>query len=225
MYTFTPMLAPTTLSAATTTFPSFNTLTLGRSAHAIELLVVPTAPHVHASTDLKAHCFEYLANLLLEHSSLYSSNELIATFEHIPGSTYNARLKSTIICSSICSTFFQLDNLISLGFCTHLGVAITGLITTNPATHPAGLFYFAVHSTITPATIDAHITIPSFIVEFWLALPQTLPTIPALANATDPCNLSGHQFTTPTKSAKPAAPSVQTATDLTTMDSATLAGL
>jgi hypothetical protein len=76
------------MSAATTTF---TTLTLGRSAHAIELLV-PTAPPIHTSSDLKARCFNYLADLLLEHSFLYSSAELIAAFSHIPGSTYNATL-------------------------------------------------------------------------------------------------------------------------------------
>ena len=71
------------MSAATTTF---TTLALGGSAHAIELLV-PTAPPIHVSSNLKARCFDYLADLLLEHSSLYSSAELIAAFGHIPGST------------------------------------------------------------------------------------------------------------------------------------------
>jgi hypothetical protein len=83
---------------------------------------MPTAPPVHVSDDLKAHCFDYLA--LLERLSLYNSTELITAFEHITSSTYNATLESATIFSSICSTFFLLDNFISLGFRTHLGVAI-----------------------------------------------------------------------------------------------------
>ena len=99
-YTLTPLLAYPNMSVATTTSPSFVTLTLGCSCHAIELLV-PTAPPVHATSDLKARCFDYLADLLLEHSSFYSSAELIAAFGHIPGNTYNATLESSTICSLI----------------------------------------------------------------------------------------------------------------------------
>jgi hypothetical protein len=73
----TSMSAPPTLSA-------FSILTLGRSVNAIKLFV-PPAPAVHAAADLKARCFDFLANLLLEHSLLYSSAELIAAFSHIPG--------------------------------------------------------------------------------------------------------------------------------------------
>jgi hypothetical protein len=79
------MSATTNRSTGTT----FTTLSLGRSANAIALLV-PTAPPVHDPADLKACCFNYLANLLLEHAPLYSSAELIAAFNHIPSSTYNA---------------------------------------------------------------------------------------------------------------------------------------
>jgi hypothetical protein len=81
-------------------------LTLDRSVNAIELLV-PPAPAVHATAGLKARCFNFLADLLLEHSLLYSSAELIAAFSHIPGSSYNAALESAAICASIHSTFLM----------------------------------------------------------------------------------------------------------------------
>ena len=64
-------------------------LTLGRSANAIELLV-PIAPAVHDATDLKARAFDFLSDLLCQHAEQYSSAELIAACNHIPGSSYNA---------------------------------------------------------------------------------------------------------------------------------------
>ena len=97
------MSATTTGSAGTT----FTMLSLGPSANAIDLLV-PAAPPVHAAADLKGRCFDYLANLLLEHAPLYSSAELIAAFNHIPGITYNAAIESASICSEIRSAFSEL---------------------------------------------------------------------------------------------------------------------
>jgi hypothetical protein len=90
---------PTSMSASSTSsspMTAFTGLNLGRSANAIELLV-PPAPAVHAAPDLKARCFDFLADLLLEHSALYSSAELIAAFGHIPGSSYNATLEAADI--------------------------------------------------------------------------------------------------------------------------------
>ena len=216
-HTFNPILAYTNMSAATTTF---TTLTLGRTAHAIELLV-PTAPPVHASSDLKARCFDYLADLLLEHSSLYSSAELIAAFGHIPGSTYNATLESSTICSSIRSAFYQLPNLVGLGFRDHLGSPVTTSITANPTTRPAGISYFAFRSTVTPATIDSRILLPSFTIEFWLALPQTLLVA---AQPTPATNLLD-QFTTPAKTPPPPRPPKTTAVDLQLLEATALAAL
>ena len=79
---------------------AFLCLTLGRSANAIDLLV-PPAPPIHAATDLKARCFDFLSDLLLEHSLLYSSAELIAAFGHIPSSSYNASLEASDCCVAI----------------------------------------------------------------------------------------------------------------------------
>jgi hypothetical protein len=82
--------------------------------NAIELLV-PPAPAVHTIANLKARCFDFLANLLCKHSLLYSSAELIVAFNHVPGSSYNATLESAaIFCASIRSTFFNGDNLVGL---------------------------------------------------------------------------------------------------------------
>jgi hypothetical protein len=64
---------------------------IGRSANAIDLFV-PPAPAVHASADLKARSFDFLADLLQSHSALHSSAELIAAFNHVPSSSYNAAL-------------------------------------------------------------------------------------------------------------------------------------
>jgi hypothetical protein len=113
------MSATPTSSSASGATSAFTTLVLGRSANAIDLLV-PTAPPVHAATDLKARCFDYLSDLLSEHSTLYSSAELIAAFGYIPGSSYNAALESATICSSVRSAFFKIDNLV--GFRDHQGV-------------------------------------------------------------------------------------------------------
>jgi hypothetical protein len=61
------------LTLASSVAASRNTLvplTLGRSANAIELLV-PTAPAVHDARDLKARCFDFMSDLLLEHAVQY----------------------------------------------------------------------------------------------------------------------------------------------------------
>jgi hypothetical protein len=76
-------------------------LTLGRSANAIELLV-PTAPAIHDAPDLKARCFDFMSDLLLEHAVQYSSTKLIAVCNHIPGSTYNANQEAATITNRRC---------------------------------------------------------------------------------------------------------------------------
>jgi hypothetical protein len=58
------------MPAPTASSPAFLTLTLGRSANAIKLSVLP-APAVHAVGDLKAHSFDFLADLLASHAGLY----------------------------------------------------------------------------------------------------------------------------------------------------------
>jgi hypothetical protein len=89
------------MSAPASSTTAFTSLVLGRSANAIELLV-PPAPAVQDATDLKARCFDFLAGLLIEHSSLYSSAELlIAAFSHIPNSSFNASLEAADICKTI----------------------------------------------------------------------------------------------------------------------------
>ena len=55
---------PATSSAVNAAGTAFVTLSLGRSANAIDLLV-PTAPAVHEAADLKARCFDYLSDLPL----------------------------------------------------------------------------------------------------------------------------------------------------------------
>jgi hypothetical protein len=151
-------------------------LTLGHSANAIALLV-PTAPAVHDAPDLKAHCFNFMSDLLLEHAVQYSSAELIATCNHIPGSSYNANQEATTICSSIHSAFFTFTNLTDLGFRDHQGRPITTPITVDPTTCPTGITYFAFRSTVDPSTIDTRIMKSSITIEFWLALPQTILTV------------------------------------------------
>ncbi len=198
---FTTMSAPPTSSAAATARSStaFVVLALGRSANAIDLFV-PPAPAVHASADLKARSFDFLADLLQSHSALYSSAELIAAFNHIPSSSYNAALESSSICSGISSAFFHVDNLVGLGFRNHLGAPIATAITTDISTRPADIAYFAFRSTVDPSALDPRIsTIPALSIEFWLALPQSSirPTPP-----TGPFDSAPNRqlaFDTPTK--------------------------
>jgi hypothetical protein len=51
---------------------------------------------------------------------------LIAAFNHVPSSSHNAALESSSICSGIRSAFFQVNNLVGLGFCNHLGAPVPG---------------------------------------------------------------------------------------------------
>ena len=132
---------------------TFVPLTLGRSANAIELLV-PIAPAVHNATDLKACAFDFLSDLLCQHAEQYSSAELIAACNHIPGTSYNANQEATTICSSLRAAFFTTTNLTNLGFRDNRGCPITSLITVDPATRSPGIAYFVFHSTIDPATVD-----------------------------------------------------------------------
>jgi hypothetical protein len=122
-------------------------LTLGRSANAIELLV-PIAPAVHDATDLKARTFDFLSDLFCQHPEQYSSAELIAACNHIPGSSYNANQEATTICSSLRAAFFTTTNLTDLGFRNNRGCPITSLITVDPATQPPGIAYFVFRSTV-----------------------------------------------------------------------------
>ena len=164
-----------TMSSTSTSSPTaFVSLVLGRSANAIELLV-PPAPAVHAATDLKARCFDFLADLLIEHSALYSSAELITAFSHIPSSSYNAALEAAALGRSVRSAFFTITNLEPLGFRNHLGAHVSKSITTDISQRPSGISYFAFRSTVRPADVDPRLlSVPSFSFEFWLALPQTL---------------------------------------------------
>jgi hypothetical protein len=80
---------------------AFVALTLGRSANAIELLV-PPAPLIQSAPDLKARCFDFLSDLLLQHCLLCSSAELIAAFAPIPtSSSYNASLEAAGCCAPV----------------------------------------------------------------------------------------------------------------------------
>ena len=158
-------------------------LTLGHSANAIELLV-PIAPAVHDATDHKARAFDFLLDLLCQHAEQYSSAELIAACNHIPGSSYNAKQEASTICSSLRATFFTTTNLTDLGFRDNHGRPITSLIAVDPATRPPGIAYFVLRSTVDPTTIDLRITRASITIEFWLALPQTiLAPAPAIDHA------------------------------------------
>jgi hypothetical protein len=148
----------------------FILLSLGCSVNAIELLV-PATPSVHDATDLKACCYDYLANLLLLHAPLYSSAKLITAFSHIPGSTYNAALESELICSLIHSAFFQVDNLVGLGFRNRHGAPITNAITNDLSARPSDIYYFAFRSTVDPAALDNRISLTASTLEFCLALP------------------------------------------------------
>ena len=191
------------LTLASSVAASHNTLvplTLGRSANAIELLV-PTAPAVHDAPDLKARCFNFMSDLLLEHAVQYSSAELIAVCNHIPGSSYNANQEAATICSSIRSAFFTITNLVDLGFRDHQGRPITTPITVDPTNRPTGIAYFAFRSTVDPSTIDTRITKPSITIEFWLALPQTILTVARPAADPGRRNLT---FETPAGSLAPA---------------------
>ncbi len=173
-YTY-PQVSSTyaTMSTTTSSSTAFVALTLGRSANAIELSV-PPAPAVSAAGDLKARSFDFLADLLVSHSALYSSAELFAAFSgHIPTSAYNATLEVTNICNDLRSLVFYVDNLVPLGFRDHLGKSITTAITADASTRPSGICYFAFRSTTLPSAHDPRLSVPSHSFEFWLALPQT----------------------------------------------------
>ena len=112
-----------------------------------------------------------MSDLLLEHAVKYSSAELIAACNHIPGSSYNANQEAATICSSIHSAFFIITNLTDLGFRDHQGRPLTTTITVDPTTRPTGIAYFAFRSTVNPSTIDTRITKSNITIKFWLALP------------------------------------------------------
>jgi hypothetical protein len=174
-YTY-PQVSSTyaTMFATTSSSTAFVSLTLGRSANAIELSV-PPAPAVSAAGDLKARSFDFLADLLVSHSALYSSAKLFAAFSgHIPTtSAYNATLEANNICNDLRSLIFYVDNLVPLGFRDNLGNSITTAITANASTRPSGICYFAFRSTTQPSAHDPRLLVPSHSFEFWLALPQT----------------------------------------------------
>jgi hypothetical protein len=167
-------------STVSTTQTAFVTLSLGGSANTIELLL-PSKPSVHDPMDLKACCFDYLANLLLKHASLYSSAELIATSGHILGSTYNTTLEATATCSRLRSTFFHVSNLVGLGFC---GCDVASITTPSTPTLTLGLSEF--------------ITLPFASLSPLLPLLPVLPFWSALSNSALLCR----------KQLKPALPAV-----------------
>jgi hypothetical protein len=168
-----PCTYATTMSTPASSPAAFTSLVLGHSANAIELLV-PPAPAVHDATDLKARCFDFLADLLIEHSSLYSSAELIAAFAHSPNSSFNASLEASDICKTICSAFLSVHHLVPLGFRNTLGASVSTAIDNDLTKRPTGLAYFAFCSTIDPTALASRISLPSYSFEFRLALPQTL---------------------------------------------------
>jgi hypothetical protein len=164
------------MSPPPTSSTAFVTLTLGRSANAIELSV-PPAPAAHAASDLKARSFDFLADLLTPHAALYSSAELFAAFAgHFPTSAYNATLEAGHICDALRSAFFHVDHLTALGFRSHDGTPMSKEITADTSNRPAGISYFAFfRSTVHPVAINPRLSsIPSHSFEFWLELPQTL---------------------------------------------------
>jgi hypothetical protein len=194
LLSFTYATAMSTTTSSTRATAVFANILLGRLANAMDLLV-PPAVAVQEVPDLKACCFDYLADLLLGHVGTYSSAKLIAAFDHIPAtSTYNALIKSSHLSAQICSAFFSVDNLVGLGFRDHVGKPImTSPITADLASRPPGLFYFAFRSTVTPSYLNSHLcTVNTFTVEFCLALPQmtnpsaTTPTYRALFDTNTP---------------------------------------
>jgi hypothetical protein len=80
-----PQHPPThaTMSSTPASSDAFVCLTLGRSTNVTDLLL-PPAPPIQSAPDLKARCFDFLLDLLLQHSLLDSSAELIAAFGHVP---------------------------------------------------------------------------------------------------------------------------------------------
>jgi hypothetical protein len=143
-----------TTTSSTCATAVFANISLGCLANAIDLLV-PPAVVVQELPDLKACCFDYLADLLLEHVGTYSSAELIAAFNHIPTSTYNTSIESSHLSAQIRSAFFSFDNLVGLGFHDQVGKPITtSPITADLVSRPPGLFYFAFRSTVTPSYLD-----------------------------------------------------------------------
>jgi hypothetical protein len=102
-----PRTYATMSTSTTSSSTAFVTLTLGCSANVIELSAQPAPPVHAAASDLKAHSFDFLANLLASHATLYRSAELFAVFAgHIPTSAYNATLEADSICVTLRSSFF-----------------------------------------------------------------------------------------------------------------------
>jgi hypothetical protein len=164
-------LTPTQSTAAGCNPTVFVPLTLRHTANAIDLLI-PTVPPVTAPTNMKARCFDYLSNSLLEYASVCSSAKLIATFNQFPGSSHNAAFEAGAIASSIKSSFFAVGNLAGLGFCdSHSKLVLN--VTLNPATCPSGILYFAFLSLVDPQTTDPTLTLTVMNIEFCLALPQS----------------------------------------------------
>ena len=212
-----------TMSAPPASSEAFVSLTLGRSANAIELSV-PPAPAVHAAGDLKARCFDFPADLLAPHAAQCSSAELFAAFAgHVPAGACNAALEAGLICDALHSAFFHVDHLVALGFRDHDGAPVTKAITTDATTRPVGVCYFAFRSTVHPVAIDHGLSIPSHSFEFWLALPQTILVSPT-SSASSAAETAHKQldFAAPEKSS---APAVVTAADVDAMSDSARAAL
>jgi hypothetical protein len=189
---------PTQSIVAVSAAPWFVPLTLGRASNAIDL-PVPTAPSVTAPTNMKARCFDYLTDSLLEYTSVYSSAELIAAIAHIPGSSHNAALEAGAIASGIKSSFFAITNLTGLGFGDADGKLISK-VTHDLASWPSGILYFAFCFCINPKTTDLSLTLPIMDIEFFLALPQTTTTVASQQNLLS----SFSNASTPRKASPPA---------------------
>jgi hypothetical protein len=137
---------------------------------------VPPATAVSADGDLKARSFDFLADLLVSHSALYSSAELLAAFSgHIPTSAYSRRTTSATIFARwfFMSIISSLWVRVRVRVRVRVGHSITTAITADASTRPSGISYFAFCSTTLPSAHDPRLSVPSHSFEFWLALPQT----------------------------------------------------
>ena len=171
----------TIMSAATTSSDAFVTLTLGCSVKIIDF-TVPSASLVQAAPDLKARCLEFLSDLLLEHSLLFSSAKLIAASGHIPSSSYNATLESSGCCTAIRSAISLIDNLVAIEFRDHSGPPSPALLLLMlPLAPPVSLILPSVLSFTTPPLSTTGFLLPPFYFKFWLAPLQTILVSPSPA--------------------------------------------
>jgi hypothetical protein len=119
--------------------------------------------------------------------------------------------EATAIGTTICKSFFDVVNLVGLGFRNSAGTAVTTGIGNDISSRPAGLFYFAFRATVDPSHADSRISQPPLTVEFLLGLPQTTAGNFTAATASGLAPLINRQlmtqFSTPT-TATPTLPTV-----------------